>query len=79
MSPTLFCIYLDNLLNLLAAAKIGCFVGKGFVGCLAYADDIRLYIVCKPEEGGSEGFGVFHLIATAICYLFLAIIYQYSM
>lgn len=39
MSPTFF-IYLDGLLNLLAAAKIGYFIGRGFVGCLAYADDI---------------------------------------
>ena len=42
MSPILFCIYLDGLLNLLATAQIGCFIGRVFVGCLAYADDILL-------------------------------------
>ena len=42
MSPILFCIYLDGLLNLLATAQIGCFIGRVFVGCLAYADDIVL-------------------------------------
>ena len=42
MSPILFCIYLDGLLNLLATAQISCFIGRVFVGCLAYADDIVL-------------------------------------
>ena len=42
MGPILFFIYLDGLLNLLATAQIGCFVGRVFVGCLAYADDIVL-------------------------------------
>ena len=37
MSPILFCIYLDALLNLLATARIVCFIGRIFVGCLAYA------------------------------------------
>ena len=27
MSPILFCIYLDGLLNLMDAAQIGCFIG----------------------------------------------------
>ena len=40
MSPILFCIYLDGLLNLLATAQIGCFIGRVFVGCLAFADDM---------------------------------------
>ena len=42
MSPILFYIYLDGLLNILATAQIGCFIGRVFVGCLAYADDIVL-------------------------------------
>ena len=40
ISPILFCIYLDGLLNLMDAAQIGCLIGRVFVGCLAYADDI---------------------------------------
>ena len=44
MSPILFCIYLDGLLNLLATTQIGCFIGRVFVGCLAYADDIVLLV-----------------------------------
>ena len=43
MSPILFCILLDGLLNLLAAAHIGCFIARVNVGCLAYADDIVLF------------------------------------
>ena len=47
MSPILFCIYLDGLLNLPAAAQIGCLIGRVFVGCLAYADDIVL--LAQPQ------------------------------
>jgi hypothetical protein len=32
LSPILFCVYLDGLLKLLAAAKVGCFIGTIFVG-----------------------------------------------
>ena len=42
ISPVLFCIYIDGLLNVLAKEKIGCFIGHFFVGALAYADDIVL-------------------------------------
>ena len=48
MSPILFCIYLDGLFNLLAAAQIGCFIGRVSVGCLAYADDI---VLLAPTTG----------------------------
>ena len=48
MSPILFCIYLDGLLNLLAAAQIGCFIGRVFVDSLAYADDI---VLLAPTTG----------------------------
>jgi len=42
LSPVLFCIYLDNLLVKLSESGVGCFIGKTFVGVLAYADDIVL-------------------------------------
>ena len=35
---------MNDLLNLLAAAQIGFFIGRVFVGCLAYADDIVLLV-----------------------------------
>ena len=37
------CVYLDELLHALSAAKVGCYVGDIFVGGLAYADDIVLF------------------------------------
>ena len=42
LSPVLFCVYLDELLLALSAAKVGCYVGSVFVGALAYADDLVL-------------------------------------
>ena len=42
LSPILFCVYIDDLLLLLAKAGVGCYIGFHFVGALAYADDIVL-------------------------------------
>src|SRR5258706_30423 len=42
LSPVLFCIYIDGLLERLKNANIGCFIGGTYVGALAYADDITL-------------------------------------
>jgi hypothetical protein len=42
LSPILFCIYIYNLLKLLADTGVGCYIGSHFVGALAYADDIVL-------------------------------------
>jgi arginine exporter protein ArgO len=42
LSPILFCIYIDNLLKLLADTGVGCYIGPHFVGELAYAGDIVL-------------------------------------
>ena len=41
-SPVLFCLYIDDLLLTLSKSGVGCFIGKNFVGALAYADDIIL-------------------------------------
>jgi len=51
LSPVLFCIDLDNLLERLSRSGVGCFIGKTFVGALAYADNIVLRIcdVCAAE------------------------------
>ena len=51
MSPILFCIYLDGLLNLMDAAHIGCFIGKVFVGCLAYAHHAHDIVLLTPTTG----------------------------
>jgi len=41
-SPTLFCMYLDSLLEELDDSNIGCHFDDNFFGCLTYADDIAL-------------------------------------
>ena len=42
LSPVLFVIYMDSLINDLHLSGFGCRVYDKFVGCLAYADDIVL-------------------------------------
>jgi Reverse transcriptase (RNA-dependent DNA polymerase) len=42
LSPVLFCLYIDGLLEALSKAGVGCFIGDNFVGAFAYADDIVL-------------------------------------
>lgn len=42
LSPVLFCIYFDELIQALVIAKYGCYIGLYYVGALAYADDIVL-------------------------------------
>ena len=42
LSPSLFCVYLDNLLSHLREAGIGCHIGGEFLGAYGYADDVTL-------------------------------------
>ncbi len=42
LSPILFCIYIDSLLDRLANSGTGCHIGNRFAGALCYADDICL-------------------------------------
>ena len=42
LSPYLFAVYLDGLLEELSNSGVGCYWGSSFVGVLAYADDIVL-------------------------------------
>jgi Reverse transcriptase (RNA-dependent DNA polymerase) len=42
LSPVLFCVYIDGLLNRLKSAKLGCYIGRTFSGALAYADDVTV-------------------------------------
>ena len=41
-SPTLFCIYLDTLLEDLRKSGVGCYIANKFMGAFGYADDIIL-------------------------------------
>jgi hypothetical protein len=42
LSPILFTIYIDELLERLKCSKVGCYIGNIFMGALSYADDIAL-------------------------------------
>ena len=40
LSPILFSIYIDSLLQKLKDSGLGCHVGRNFAGAFAYADDL---------------------------------------
>lgn len=40
LSPILFCLYMDVLINAIKDSGYGCYIGHRFVGCLGYADDL---------------------------------------
>ena len=42
MSPLLFCIYVDELIQRLRNSTYGCYMGPYFTGALCYADDMVL-------------------------------------
>ena len=42
LSPRLFSIYIDVLIQSLQKSGYGCRVGDMYVGCIAYADDILI-------------------------------------
>ena len=42
LSPILFSVYMDELLQRFKNSKIGCHIGHIYVGALAYADDVTL-------------------------------------
>ena len=49
LSPILFGIYMDELLNRLKSSDIGCHMGLHYVGALGFADDITL--LCPSLSG----------------------------
>jgi len=42
LSPVLFNIYIDELINNLQQSDLGCHMGRVYVGCIVYADDVLL-------------------------------------
>jgi len=42
LSPCLFAIFIDSMINKLRAAGYGAFIGQFYFGCLLYADNIIL-------------------------------------
>ena len=51
LSPCLFCLYLDTLLERLRNSGLGCQIGGVYFGALAYADDI---ILMSPSRRGLQ-------------------------
>ena len=44
LSPILFSVYIDELLQRLSSSGVGCHINGHFVGSVAYADDIALLV-----------------------------------
>ena len=42
LSPLLFAVYIDGIIDKLEGVGLGCRLGNVFVGCILYADDIVL-------------------------------------
>ena len=42
ISPTLFSVYIDGMLNAISSSKLGCHIGNVCTGIIAYADDVIL-------------------------------------
>ena len=47
LSPHLFIIYVDDLINDLRQLNNGCFIAELFMACIIYADDICLLAPCR--------------------------------
>ena len=46
LSAILYCVYTNGIFQELRKAKIGCFIGRNYVGVLGYADDLYLLAPC---------------------------------
>ena len=51
LSPLLFNVYVDELIDSLEASGCGCHIGKEFFGCIMYADDL---ILLSPSVNGLQ-------------------------
>lgn len=51
LSPFLFNLYVDDLINMLQSKGYGCHVGNIWIGCIMYADDILLL---SPSVAGLQ-------------------------
>jgi hypothetical protein len=51
LSPILFCIYIDEMLEILKSKRIGCNIGNMYCGAFGYADDV---ILLSPNVGSLQ-------------------------
>ena len=42
ISPVLFAVYVDDIIERLNDCKLGCFMDDLYLGCIIYADDLIL-------------------------------------
>ena len=42
ISPLLYCVYIDGLINELIASGVGCYMGRVYMGIAMFADDLKL-------------------------------------
>ena len=68
LSPLLFSVYIDELLEKLKRNGIGCFLGHHYVGALGYADDIML--LCPSVSGLKKMIKICEEYAEEHCILF---------
>ena len=50
-SPILFGIYVDKLIKMLRKSKLGCSIGRHYLGIMVYADDV---ILLSPSRMGLQ-------------------------
>ena len=41
LSPVLFAVYIDGIIEKLEGVGLGCWLGDVFIGCILYADDSK--------------------------------------
>ena len=77
-SPTLYCIYMDVLLDRLEKDGYGCWMGNHFTGAICYADDLTLLspsitgmqkMIQTCEEYADE-FGIQYNPTKSVCVMF---------
>ena len=49
LSPILYGVYINSLLDKLEHSRVGCYIGHIFMGAFEYADDIILLAPCKKS------------------------------
>ncbi len=49
LSPILFAVYIDGMLERLKESGIGCFLSNSYVGGLVFADDVKM--LCPTLSG----------------------------
>ena len=65
LSPLLFSVYIDDLMNALESHGMGCCIGQKFCGAAGYADDIIL--LCPTSSGLREMIDINYVKSMLIC------------